>query len=79
MINGPGITFSDGVISGGFTGAVLLFVYSTQGYYMTTAYGRDAKDARKDIPMVLLLCVPTLCILYVRSEEPRVGKECVSP
>lgn len=59
-INGWGITFNNGQISGGFLGAVLLFVYSTQGYYMTTAYGRDSKNARKDIPFVLLLCVPTL-------------------
>lgn len=74
MINGPGITFSEsGTISGGFIGAVLLFVYSTQGYYMTTAYGRDAKDARRDIPMVLLMCVPTLCILYVGVAMAGVG------
>ena len=51
MINGPGITFENGQISGGFIGAVLLFVYSTQGYYMTTAYGRDSKNARRDIPV----------------------------
>ena len=59
--------------SGGFLGAVLLFVYSTQGYYMTTAYGRDSKNARKDIPFVLLLCVPTLCILYVGVAMAGVG------
>ena len=68
-----GITFNNGQISGGFLGAVLLFVYSTQGYYMTTAYGRDSKDARKDIPFVLLLCVPTLCILYVGVAMAGVG------
>jgi len=73
MINGPGITFSDGVISGGFIGAVLLFVYSTQGYYMTTAYGRDSYNARKDIPWVLLMCVPTLCVLYVGVAIAGVG------
>ena len=73
MINGPGITFADGQISGGFIGAILLFVYSTQGYYMTTAYGRDAKNARRDIPWVLLMCVPTLCILYVGVAIAGVG------
>ena len=73
MINGPGITFSVGKISGGFIGAVLLFVYSTQGYYMTTAYGRDSKNARRDIPVVLLLCVPTLCILYCGVAMAGVG------
>lgn len=73
LINGWGITFDKGQISGGFTGAVLLFVYSCQGYYMTTAYGRDAKNARKDIPVVLLLAVPTLLILYVGVAMAGVG------
>lgn len=73
MLNGPGITFTDGQISGGFIGATLLFVYSTQGYYMTTAYGRDAKNARRDIPLVLLYCVPTLLILYVGVAMAGVG------
>ena len=58
LINGWGITFENGQISGGFIGATLLFVYSTQGYYMTTAYGGDSKNARRDIPIVLLLAVP---------------------
>ena len=73
MINGPGITFENGQISGGFIGAVLLFVYSTQGYYMTTAYGRDSKNARRDIPVVLCMCVPTLIILYVGVAIAGVG------
>lgn len=73
LINSWGITFTDGMISGGFTGAVLLFVYSCQGYYMTTAYGRDSKDARKDIPVVLLLAVPTLIVLYVGVAMAGVG------
>lgn len=73
LINGWGITFSDGQISGGFCGAVLLFVYSTQGYYMTTAYGRDSKDARRDIPIVLLMAVPTLIVLYVGVAMAGVG------
>lgn len=73
LINGWGITFQDGQIAGGFTGAVLLFVYSTQGYYMTTAYGRDSKDARRDIPIVLVLAVPTLIVLYVGVAIAGVG------
>ncbi len=73
LINGWGITFDKGQISGGFTGAVLLFVYSCQGYYMTTAYGRDAKNARKDIPVVLLMAVPTLMVLYVGVAMAGVG------
>ena len=73
LINGWGITFNKGQISGGFTGAVLLFVYSCQGYYMTTAYGRDAKNAKRDIPVVLLLAVPTLIVLYVGVAMAGVG------
>ncbi len=65
LINGWGITFTDGQISGGFTGAVLLFVYSCQGYYMTSSYGRDSKNARRDIPFAILASVPTLIVLYV--------------
>lgn len=73
LVNGWGITFTDGQISGGFTGAILLFVYSTQGYYMTTSYGRDAKNARRDIPTVLIMAVPTLIVLYVGVAMAGVG------
>lgn len=65
LINGKGIKFTNGQISGGFFGAVLLFVYSCSGYSMTTAYGRSAKNAKKDIPWVLCMAVPTLIVLYV--------------
>ena len=58
LTQGWGINFSDGQISGGFVGAMLLFVYSTQGY---------------DIPFVLLMCVPTLCVLYVGVAMAGVG------
>ena len=73
LINGLGITFQNNQISGGFTGAVLLFVYSCQGYYMTTAYGGDSKNARRDIPIVLLLAVPPLIVLYVGVAMAGVG------
>lgn len=73
LTEGWGITFTDGQITGGFTGAILLFVYSTQGYYMTTSYGRDAKNARRDIPLVLLMAVPTLIVLYVGVAMAGVG------
>lgn len=63
--NGWGITFSGGQISGGFTGAMLLFLYSCQGYSMTSAYGRDAENAKRDIPWAMLASVPTLILLYV--------------
>ena len=65
LTQGWGITFENGQIAGGFTGAVLLFVYSCNGYYMTTSYGRDSKNARRDIPKAMLMTVPTLIVLYV--------------
>ena len=65
LTQGWGVNIADGQITGGFLGATLLFVYSTQGYYMTTAYGGSSRNAKRDIPFVLLLCVPTLCVLYV--------------
>lgn len=73
LINGWGVTFSNGQISGGFMGATLLFIYSTQGYYMTTAYGGASKNARRDIPIVLILAVPTLIVLYVGVAMAGVG------
>lgn len=74
LINGWGITFNEsGRISGGFLGAVLLFVYSCNGYYNTTGYGRNAKNPRKDIPTVLFLCIPTLILVYVGSAIAAVG------
>ncbi|MDC7249630.1 MAG: APC family permease [Sphaerochaetaceae bacterium] len=78
LINGWGIKFTEGKISGGFFGAILLFVYSCQGYYMTIAYGRNSKNARKDIPIVLILAVPTLIILYVGVALAGVGVMSVS-
>ena len=65
LIDGWTITFENGQIKGGFIGAVLLFLYSCNGYSMTCAYGRDAKNAKKDIPLAMLLSVPTLIVLYV--------------
>lgn len=65
LTQGWGITFENGQIAGGFTGAVLLFVYSCQGYYMTSSYGRDSANARRDIPKAMLMTVPTLIVLYV--------------
>ncbi len=65
LINGWGIKFTSGKISGGFMGAVMLFIFSCNGYYATIGYGRDAKNAKHDIPKIILLVVPTLIVLYV--------------
>jgi APA family basic amino acid/polyamine antiporter len=49
---------------GGLSSAMLLYVYSCSGYSMTMNYGRDAKNAKRDIPIAILLSVPTITILY---------------
>ena len=54
--------FSGG--TSGFVAAIYLFVYSTNGYALTMNYGRDAKNAKRDIPWAILMSVPTLVILY---------------
>ncbi len=48
----------------GFIAAIFLYVASTNGYLMSMAYGRDAKNATRDIPWAMLMCVPTFIILY---------------
>lgn len=48
----------------GFIAAIFLFVYSTNGYALTMNYGRDAHNAKRDIPWAILMSVPTLIILY---------------
>lgn len=48
----------------GFIAAVFLFINSTNGYLMTMSYGKSAKNAQRDIPKAILLCVPTFIVLY---------------
>jgi APA family basic amino acid/polyamine antiporter len=49
---------------GGITSAMLLYVYSCSGYSLTMNYGRDAKNAKRDIPLAIILSVPTIMLLY---------------
>lgn len=73
LVNGWTMTFTDGKITGGFLGAVLLFIYSCQGYMMTSAYGKDCENAYRDIPRAMLLTPLTLMILYVGVAMVGVG------
>lgn len=43
---------------------LFIYVYSTNGYSCIMNYGKQAKDAHKDIPKALLYCVPTLMVVY---------------
>lgn len=54
--------FSDG--ANGFFAAILLYVYSTNGYSCIMNYGKQAKNANKDIPKAILFCIPTLMVVY---------------
>lgn len=67
-VKNPIFTFSDPSFfsngSNGFIAAVYLFVYSTYGYSMTMNYGREAKNAKRDIPWAILMSIPTLIVLY---------------
>lgn len=48
----------------GFIAAVFLFINSTNGYLMTMSYGKNSKNAQRDIPKAILMCVPTFIVLY---------------
>jgi APA family basic amino acid/polyamine antiporter len=49
---------------GGLLSAAYLLLYSTQGYSMTSAYGRQAHNAKRDIPWAILISIPTLIVIY---------------
>ena len=67
------IKFDNGLLTGGFLTAVFLFYNSVTGYYMTQGYGRDAENARRDIPKAILLTLPTLVVLYVGVAIAAIG------
>ena len=54
--------FTGGV--GGFAQATLLLVTSCQAYYTTLYYGKDAKNATRDIPKAMLLTLPCIIFMY---------------
>lgn len=60
-LSAPGF-FSQG--TSGFIAAVYLFSYSTYGYALTMSYGKDAKNAKRDIPWAIIASIPTLILLY---------------
>ncbi len=53
--------------SNGFTGfwsAVMLLVYSCQGYKLTVMYGGQAKEPTKNMPRALLAVIPVILVIY---------------
>ncbi len=67
------IKFDNGLLTGGFLTAVFLFYNSVTGYAMTLGYGRDAENAKRDIPKSMLMCLPTLLVLYVGVAIAAIG------
>lgn len=59
--------------SSGFFSAVVLLGSSCQAYYIVSMYGRQCRDATRDIPKAMLWCVPTIFILYVGCAIAGVG------
>lgn len=50
--------------SSGFVKAVILLIYSTTSYYMCINFGGNAKNAKKDIPLVMLTVPLLLVMIY---------------
>lgn len=48
----------------GFITAVMILVYSCQGYKLTVNYGGMAKNPKRDLPRAMLMVIPFLIILY---------------
>lgn len=63
MLNGM-----DGLLS-----AMFMFSYSTYGYYLAISYGKNAKNARRDIPWAMLVCIPAITVIYVGTAIVGVG------
>ena len=48
----------------GFIGALMILVYSCQGYKLTVNYGGMAKNPTRDLPRSMLAVIPVLVVLY---------------
>lgn len=48
----------------GFIGAMMILVYSCQGYKLTVNYGGMAKNPTRDLPRSMLAVIPVLVVLY---------------
>jgi APA family basic amino acid/polyamine antiporter len=59
--------------SSGFISAVFLLVFSTQSYAASMMYGRDAKNAKRDIPWAIFMSFPTILIVYCLIAVVAVG------
>lgn len=50
--------------AGGFVGAMMILIYSCQGYKLTVNYGGMAKNPTRDLPRAMLAVIPFLVVLY---------------
>ena len=61
--NFGGDQFATGGLTG-FIGAMMILVYSCQGYKLTVNYGGMAKNPTRDLPRAMLAVIPVLVVLY---------------
>ena len=63
--------FSHGAI--GFFTAVFLMVGSTKGYYNSVCFGKNAKNARKDVPVSMVISALVILLMYTGVAVVDVG------
>lgn len=68
-LNNPVFQLADnpGMFTNGFSGffdAIIVLSTISAGYYILPQYGRDAQNAKRDIPRAMLLVIPSVAVLY---------------
>jgi L-asparagine transporter-like permease len=48
----------------GFWSAIMLLIYSCQGYKYNVNYGGEAKNPKRDMPLSMLAVIPVLMVVY---------------
>lgn len=62
-LNFKGEQFTTGGLTG-FIGAMMILVYSCQGYKLNVNYGGMAQNPTRDLPKSMLAVIPVLIVLY---------------
>lgn len=62
-VSNPDSPFFAGGFSG-FIGAMMILVYSCQGYKLTVNYGGMAENPTRDLPKAMFAVIPCLVVLY---------------
>jgi APA family basic amino acid/polyamine antiporter len=51
--------------SAGLVSAVMIFVFSTTGHYFVMAFSKEANNAKRDVPLAMILTTGIILLLYV--------------